>query len=147
MPALRHAPQVRDLGRREKRRRSILAGRSIERGTGVGLGHRREVCIRGRSRADPHKTTCLNDPVEGRPIHDQTPDHGQCRGPPRLDHDRLAILTRPHVELAGGRVAVRAVRNSVDHSRVHAVNALAAVMIEGDRLFTVLDQPLVDLVE
>ena len=52
-----------------------------------------------------------------------------------------------HVELAGGRPVARAVRPAVDDDAAGAADALAAVVVEGDRVLALLDQALVDDVE
>jgi hypothetical protein len=47
------------------------------------------------------------------------------------------------MQLAGGGRSLRAVRDAVDHQAAHAADALAAIVIERDRLLTALDQALV----
>src|SRR4030095_6410478 len=51
------------------------------------------------------------------------------------------------VELAGGRAPLGAVGLAVDHHPARAADALAAVVLEGDGLLALGDQPLVDRVE
>ena len=43
-------------------------------------------------------------------------------------------LELAHVQLAGGRAPLRAVGLAVDHQPAGAADALAAVVVEGDRL-------------
>ena len=59
----------------------------------------------------------------------------------------VAVGELPHVELAGGRALLRAVGLAVDHQRAGAADALAAVVVEGDRLLALVDEALVDEVE
>src|SRR5262249_62122062 len=63
------------------------------------------------------------------------------------DGDRVAVLEAAHVELTNGRAAIRSVRNAVDDQAAHAADAFAAIGVEGDRIFALLDQPFVDDVE
>ena len=44
-------------------------------------------------------------------------------------------------------LAQRAVRHAVDHAAAHAADAFAAIVVEGDRLFALGDQVLVQHVE
>ena len=84
---------------------------------------------------------------KARAIDDQIADDGKGAGPPRLDDDRVAVVESPHVELAGRRLARRAVGLAVDHHAAGAANPLAAIVVERDRLLPVLDQLLVEHVE
>ena len=61
--------------------------------------------------------------------------------------DRVAVAELAHVELAGGGAPLRAVGLAVDHQRARAADALAAVVVEGDRLLALGDEALVDEVE
>jgi hypothetical protein len=72
---------------------------------------------------------------------------GNAAGAPRLDVDRVAVLEVPHVQLAGGGGPLRAVRHAVDHHAAHAADALAAVVVERDRLLAVERSALVEHVE
>ena len=47
----------------------------------------------------------LDDAVEGAAVDDEVLDHREGRGAPRLDDDRVAVLERAHVQLAGGGAA------------------------------------------
>ena len=51
------------------------------------------------------------------------------------------------MKLANSRAAVGAVRDAIDDQTAHAADALAAVRIEGDGVFSLLDQSFVDDVE
>jgi hypothetical protein len=51
------------------------------------------------------------------------------------------------VQLAGGGALLGAVRLAVDHHPAAAADALAAVVLEGDGLLVLGDQPFVDDVE
>ena len=72
-------------------------------------------------------------------------------GKARARHGSMSIVCAvgevPHVQLAGGGGPFRTVRYAVDHHAAHAADALAAVVVEGDRVVAVEDQPLVEHVE
>ena len=89
----------------------------------------------------------LDDPVQGAAIDHQVLDHREGRGAPWLDPDLVAVLEAAHVQLAGGDAFVGPVGRAVDHHAAGAADALAAVVLEGDRLFALLDQLLVDDVQ
>ena len=72
---------------------------------------------------------------------------GKRAGAPRLDRDLVAVAELAHVQLAGRGALARAVRAPVDHHPARAADALAAVVVERDRLLAVGDEPLVDDVE
>ena len=73
--------------------------------------------------------------------------HGKRAGTPRLDVDRIAILEAPHVELTRGGALHWTVGDAIDHEAAHAADAFAAVVIERDRDFSTLGEPLVHDVE
>jgi hypothetical protein len=50
----------------------------------------------------------------------------------------------PHVELAGGGGLLGAVRHAVDDHRARAADALAAVVVERDRVLAPAEQVLVE---
>ena len=54
--------------------------------------------------------------------------------------DLVAVVELAHVELAGGRALLRAVGLAVDHQRAGAADALAAVVVEDDRLLALVDR-------
>ena len=89
----------------------------------------------------------LDDPVERRPIDDQVLDDRERLGSPRLERERIAILEKPHVKLADGRAAPRAMGHAVDQEPARPADALAAIVVEGDRLFAAADQLFVQDVE
>ena len=51
------------------------------------------------------------------------------------------------MQLANRRLLFGAVRDAVDSHRAHTANALAAVVVENDRLFTLLDKLFVQNIE
>ena len=59
----------------------------------------------------------------------------------------IAVLEESHVELAHGRAAARAVGHAVDQETARPADALAAIVVEGDRLFAAADQLFVQDVE
>ena len=82
----------------------------------------------------------LDDAVEGAAVDDEVLDHREARGPPRLDGDLVAVVELAHVELAGRGAALRAVGLAVDHQPARAADALAAVVVERDRLLALGDR-------
>ena len=79
-------------------------------------------------------------------VHDEVLDHGEGGGPPGLDVDGVAVAEGAHVELAGGG-ALGAVGVAVDDQAARAADALAAVVVEGDRVLAVEGELLVEGVE
>src|SRR5581483_922740 len=88
-----------------------------------------------------------DDVVERPAVDDEVADDREGGGPPRLDDDRVAVAELPHVELAGGRALLGPVGLAVDHHPARAADALAAVVLEGDRLTAVGDEAIVEDVE
>ncbi len=72
---------------------------------------------------------------------------GKALRAPGLQVQLVAVLEMAHVELAQGGAGQRAVRHAVDHAAAHAADALAAIVVEGHRLFALGDQVLVQHVE
>ncbi len=52
----------------------------------------------------------------------------------------IAVAEVPHMQLADGRGALRPVSDAIDHQAAHPTDALAAIVVEGDRLLAPLDQ-------
>ncbi len=88
-----------------------------------------------------------DDAVEGAAVDDEILDDRKGRGPPRLDREHVTVLEAAHVELTGGRSVARAVGTAVDDHAARAADAFPAVVVEGDRVLALPDQPLVDDVE
>jgi len=81
------------------------------------------------------------------PIDDQVPEDRERGRAPRLDGDRVAVLERTHVQLAGGRARPRPMRGAVDHHAAGAADPLAAIVVEGDGALALFLEPLVQDVE
>ena len=62
-------------------------------------------------------------------------------------YSSCAVLEMPHAELAHRGGGQRAVRDAVDHESARSANALAAIVLERDRLFAFQDQALVHHVQ
>jgi hypothetical protein len=118
----------------------------LEGEVGVRFGYGGGVGLGGGAGRGGDVAAGLDDPVEGRAVHHEVLDDREGGGAPRLDVDRVAVLEGPHVELAGGG-ALRAVRVAVDDEAARAADALAAVVVEGDRVLALEDEFLVEGVE
>src|ERR1035438_6961727 len=66
---------------------------------------------------------------------------------PWLQVQLIAILEVAHVQLADGGRALGTVRHAIDHETAHAADALAAIVVEGYRLFVLGDQTFIEYVE
>src|SRR5690606_36531604 len=132
--ARRHARAAADA----RRRVHGFLGDGLWDWDGVGVGRRagvdRNVAARG------------HDAVKGRAVHHQVLDDGERVGPEGLHRDGAAGLEVAHAQLARGGLQTRTMGLAVDGQAAHAANALAAVAFEGDFLFAVFDQLLVELV-
>ena len=71
----------------------------------------------------------------------------EARRAPRLDRHVVAVVELAHVQLARRGAALGTVRHAVDHHPARAADALAAVVVERDRLLAVEREPLVHDVE
>ena len=87
-----------------------------------------------------------NDLIEGLPVDAEVLDHRERFGAPGLDIDLVPVLEQPHVQLARGRGGTT-VRDAVDDDATHAADALAAVVIERNRLLVLSREVLVEKVE
>ena len=80
------------------------------------------------------KPPARDDAVERAAIDDQVLDHRERRRAPGLDEDLVAVAEMAQVELAGRGGPHGAVGDAVDHHAARAADALAAVVVERDRL-------------
>ena len=145
-----------DLGPGEQHRGAIRAGRHARATADADRGVDRLLRVLGRDRVGvrlglgsgvhPRVAAGLLDPVQGRAVDDQVPDHGEGGGAEGLDRDRRAIVELAHVDLAGRSPAAGAVRAPVDRHRAGAADALAAIVVERDRGGAFDDQPVVERV-
>src|SRR5262245_3283797 len=155
--ALRQQVEVLELGRGEQLGRAVGAGRHagaaadaggrVHGGVGRLLGDGDEVAVGGGSGGGRDVAARLHDAVERLAVDDEVAQHREGPGPPRLHEDLVAVGELAHVELAGGRALLGAVGLAVDHHPAGAADPLAAVVLEGDGLLALGDQPLVDRVE
>ena len=146
-----------ELGRREQVGRAVRARRhagaaadalrGVHRRVGDRLGDRDQVGVGRTTGRRGDEAADLDDAVERRTVDHQVLDDRERRRPPRLDDDLVAAVEHAHVQLARRRAALRAVGLAVDHQRARAADALAAVVVEDDRVLALLDQPLVEDVE
>ena len=123
------------------------AFRGVHRALLDDLWHRNHVRFRRAAGVDGDEAAGLNDSVERAAIDDEVFDHRKCARAPRLDPDLIAVFEVAHVELTGRRSAERSVRDAVDHHPASAADALAAIVLEVNRILPFLDQLLVDDVE
>ncbi len=73
--------------------------------------------------------------------------HREGLGTPRLEGQGIAVLEETHVELADGGAPARAMGHAVDQETARPADALAAIVVEGHRLFAAADQLFVQDVE
>ena len=124
------------------------AGGAVHGLVGIFLRDEDGVGILWSTCADGGVATCLDDFVEGRAIDHTVLDDRETSRTPRLDGDDVALVEFAHVKLAsGGSTLGLAVRRTVDVERAHAADALAAVVVEHERLLAFLNQLLVEDVE
>src|SRR5690606_15475277 len=99
--------------------------------------------------AGPHRNVAARggDAVQGGSVHDEVLEHGESSGPPRLDHDGVAVVEVAHVKLTQGGGAFGAVGLAVDHGAAGAADAFTTVAVEGDGLFPFQLEALVQDVE
>ena len=123
------------------------AGRRIHRLVRDRFGHQHGVRFRRAAGVRADEPARLDDTVEGRTVHDEVPDHRDGLRAERFDHDRVAVLEGPHVELTGRRRLHGTVGAPVDHHPAGAADALAAVVVERDGVLPLRDQLLVEHVQ
>ena len=75
-----------------------------------------------------------DDAVEGAAVHDEVLDHGEGLGPPGLERDLVAVLELRMWSWQAVVARAGAVGRAVDHHAAGAADALAAVVVEGDRV-------------
>ena len=122
------------VGTRRDARAAPDAGRRVHRRVGISLRHENIVRVARATRGRADVSARLDDAIEGAPVRDQVLQHREGRRTPGFDGDLLPVGERAHVHLAGGRTTDRPMRHTVDHHAAAAADALAAVMLECDRL-------------
>src|SRR6185369_6705670 len=155
--ALWEGIEMLDFGRCEQHGSAIGAG--IHAGSTTNACRRVEGCVRGFLRdqdgcrfrgaagGGANVSPSLNDTVERGAIDDEVLDYGERLGAPRLDSEKIAILEEPHVQLAHRCAAPWPVRHSVDQEAAGPADALAAVVLERQRLLASNSQVLVKNVQ
>ena len=87
----------------------------------------------------------LDDLIESTAVDHAVLDDGECSRTPGLNSDDVAIVEAAHVELTGGSTALGlSVRCAVDVERAHTADTLAAVVVEYERLLTLVDELFVE---
>jgi len=71
-------------------------------------------------------------------------DHLEGPSAERLDHQGLSIPEVPHMKLTKGRCFFRAVGDAVDHAAAGTADPFTAVMIESDRILSLMNEGFVD---
>ena len=155
--ALRQQSELADLSGDEEHRGAILAGchacaaadaaGGIHGLVGVDLRDGEVVGILSAAAVEADVAAGLLDLVECVTVDHEVLDYRERSRTPGLHRDSLAVLEAAHVELAGSRAGGGAMRVSVDIEGAHAAYTLAAVVVEYDRLLTLLDELLVEDVE
>ena len=110
------------------------------------FGNRQRIRIRSRTAALGDKSARLDETVEGVAVDGEITQHRKRRRSKWLYRDHVAIVELAHVELTG-RAPAWPVGYSVDGDTAGAANAFTAIVIKGDRLDVLFDQPFVDNVE
>ena len=147
-----------DLGTHKQHRAGILAGSHASAATDARCrihGHVRLVFRDGdgvgiwhTARGGADVASRLDDFVECGTVHHKVTDDGERLRTPGLNPDIIAVFELTHVELAGGDAIVVAMRAAIDIESAHAADALAAVVVETNRMGdAVVDDPFVQDVE
>ena len=149
--------EVTDLGRHKEHRRGVRTGRDAGAATDArgsihskfsdGFLYRDGVGIGGATGIDRDETTGSDDSIEGRAIDHEVLEDRKGPGPKRFDPDLVSIVELPHTQFAGGTAAPGTMREAVDDEGTSAADALAAVVIEVDRLNALFDEILVEYIE
>ena len=112
---------------------------------GVLLRDEDGIGILSLSGTDAGITAGLDDLVEGTTVDHAVLDDGECSRTPGLNSDDVAIVEAAHVELTGGSTTLGlSVRCAVDVERAHTADTLAAVVVEYERLLTLVDELFVE---
>ena len=148
---------MRDLGRDEQHRGRVLtggdaraaadAGGRVHRRLGIGLGDRQRIPVRSASGIHGNKSARLHDALHRTAVDNQVLDDREGAGAPRLDVDVVSVFEAAHVGLAGGDPAFGPVSRAIDHERTGPTDPLAAVVVEGDWVLSLFDEPLVHHVQ
>ena len=154
---LRKQTEVRDLGADEEHRGAVRArcdtGAAADALGEVhrvleGLGRDRDrVGVRSAAGANGNKTAGIHDAIEGRAIDHQIANDREGLGAPGLDRDLIPVVEMAHVKLANGAALLVAVGNSVDHKAAGSADALTTVVLECDRVLTLVDQILIEHIQ
>ena len=113
----------------------------------TGFGTRTMLASCAAPGVDGDVAAGLDDAVERAAVDDEVVHDRERSGAERLDVDHVAVVELAHVELARRRAALGAVRLAVDHHPARSADALAAVVLERDRLLALVDEPVVEDVE
>ena len=141
-----------DAGGDEEHSGPVFAGRDaraaadargrVHRFVGVLLANRDNVRV-GRDSGRGNEPAGLEDLVERVTVDDQVLNDRERGGAPRFDGNRIAVLELTAVELARCDFVVRSVRAAVDIEGAHAANTFAAVVVERERFFTLVNELIV----
>jgi len=149
--------QMGNFRRHEQQCGAILtgsyAGAAADTGGGgegaIGLifFDREGVGVHGVAGIDGNIASGLDDTIKCATVYDQVLDDGKGVGPPGLDNDGITVLEGAHMQLAGGSPLPGAMRPAVYIHGAHPADAFAAIMVEGDGLFALMNKALVKHVE
>ena len=89
----------------------------------------------------------MHDFVECAAIDHEVSDYRKSGRTPRFYRDDIAVIEFTHVQLAGRYIFVGSVGMSVDIERAHTADTLAAIVVEHNRFFTLVDELLIEYVE
>ena len=152
--ALREQSELANLGSHEEHSRAVLASSSTSTATDAAgsihrlvssrLGDRDSISVGHTAGINRDEASGSHDLVVSLAVNHQILDNRECMAAPWLNGDGVTIVELTHVELAGGDGAVWSVRMTVDVHRAHTADTLAAVVIEGVRVFVLTDELLVE---
>ncbi len=105
------------------------------------------VAVRGGAGRSRDEAASGDDAVERCAVYGKVFDDGEGFGAPRFEIDHATIIEVAHVKLADGSALEAAMSLAIDHEAAHAADAFAAIVVEGDGIFTLVDEGFVEDVE
>ncbi len=123
------------------------AGSGVHGKIGVLFLNRNGITIGGAAGGNGNKTTSRDDAVERAAINGQVFDDRKGFGAPGFEINFVTIFKMAHVKLAYSSALEAAMGFAVDHHAAHTADTFAAIVIKGDRIFSLGDEGFVDNIE